>query len=112
MAVPTTFPAGSRTGVSVLVRTLVQPWESIGTPADAVATDVADDNSALSLAKGIAVALFVPAGAGEGIVNPNPHINPDLLTTLGREGDPVAVDPDGVNSAISLLKGCCAILGL
>lgn len=112
MAVPTTFPAGSTTGVSVLDRTHVQPMESIGTPGDAPATDVADENSAFALVKGILVGLGIPAGSGAGVVNPNPHIYPDPLVTLGREDDPVATDPAGVNSAISLLKGCCAAMGL
>lgn len=111
MAVLISYPAGSRTGVGGTDRTLVQPYESIGEPDDAAATSLLDENSAFSLVKGILAVIGLPAGSGEGVVNITPHVNANLLDTLGDEHDAPAIDAAAANSAISLLKGILAMAG-
>lgn len=106
------FPSGSSTGINAAARALVDPFESIGTPADPPATDVDDDNSAFSLMKGILAGLGLPAGAGSGTVHIRPSVYTDPLAALGDPGDAAATVPSARNTAISLLKGIFAELSL
>jgi hypothetical protein len=106
------FETGYTTGKNAPARPLVQPDESIGVPHEAPATDVADENSAFALLKGMAAALGVPEGSGFADVNDASRVNPDPLATLGSIDDAAATDAAEPNSAISLLKGICAELGL
>lgn len=102
-------------GVSNNVDTESRKWvdyvESIGKPSDAKATAQGSTNSAFSLLKGIAGGIGIAAGSGAGDINNNANVYADLEVTLGLETDAAATDA-GRQSAISLLKGICAGLGL
>jgi len=106
------FPSGiPSNGVNSVERTLVDPPESIGTPHDATATSISDENSVFSLLKGMVANLSVAVGTGSGDTNNNSKIYGDPLETLGARSDAPATDT-GRWSAISLLKGICAQAGL
>jgi hypothetical protein len=107
-----TFESGFSTRVNRYDRPFVEPPESLGSPHDAPATDIDASNSAFALLKGIAAALGVPAGSGDGAVNPTPDIRIDPVRTLGDRTDAAATVPGDRNSAIALLKGMCVELGL
>lgn len=110
--IPETFPGGSATGVYSDDRPVVDLWETIGEPDDPAATDVDDENSAFSLLKGILVALGTPAGSGTGVVNTSRKIQSTPEQMLGIETDAETVTAASRNTAISLLKGIAARLGL
>jgi hypothetical protein len=107
------FPSGYSTGIDSIGRTYVDETESIGTPADPPATDVAEPNSAFSLLKGICAELDVPAGSGVGVVNTSSRVFADPVATLGEMDDPAATGSAAQRfSAISLLKGILAQAGI
>lgn len=105
------YPSGRTTEINSIPDTFIDPPESIGTTADAVATSNNSTNSAFSLLKGICAGLGVPAGTGDGAVNTNPKLFHDPLVTLGEMDDAPATDT-GRWSAISLMKGVLVELGL
>lgn len=101
------IPSNWSTGINSTDRTFVDPIESIGTTGDAAADSVSDENSAISLLKGIAVGMNVPAGSGDAAVNDSAKVYADPLETLGGMDDPAAADTNE-QSAISLMKGLLA----
>ena len=103
-------PSRITNDINSVERTYVDEQESIGSPADAPATDVSAENSFFSLLKGIATNLGLAPGSG-GDVNDNGKIYADPLVTLGQMSDPRATDT-GSWSAISLLKGIAHNMGL
>ena len=112
MASSSSFLSGWSSGIGGTDRTLVEPPESIGKPTDTKATAVNTTNSAFAMLKGMADALDVPVGSGSGDVKNHAHLNADPLITLGKKSDPIATNNTGTWSAISLLKGIAAQLGV
>jgi len=111
MASSSDFPSGWSTGVNGTDRTWVEPPESLGTPADAPATEQNETNSAFALAKGILANLGLRDSDDEP-VNTIHKVNPDLLASLGSPNDPPATNATGNWSAISLLKGILSHAGI
>lgn len=111
MATWTAYPSGWSNGVNSIPDTYIEPPESIGTPADATATDVTAENSAFSLVKGMLSGLGISAGSGTGDTNDNAKVYADPLAMLGEMDDAAATDT-GSHSAISYLKGILAQAGL
>lgn len=113
MVLPQNIASSWSTGINSTDRTYVDPSESIGDPADAEATDVADENSAFALVKGICAGMGIPAGSGDALVNDDPHVYVDPLETLGDMTDgPTVGSGSEPWSAISLMKGILVTTGL
>jgi ribose 5-phosphate isomerase RpiB len=106
------YPSAFSTGVNRAGRTLVDPPESIGSPSDTPATDLADENSVFSLLKAALSDLGVPAGTGTGVVNAAPKVFGDLLATLGDISDAPAASIADSASAIALTKRVLEAAGL
>ncbi len=95
------YPSRVTTEVNRLPDTVIDGYESVGSPRDAVATE---NNSVFSLLKGCCAGLAVPAGVGAGITNTTPKIFHDPELALGEMSDARATDT-GTHSAIAFLKG-------
>lgn len=107
------FPSAFTNGYRGPADTFIDPVESLGTPADAAATEQNSTNSAFALAKGILAKLGVPAGSGTATTNLTPLNFVDAHVALGSMSDPPATgNGSGAWSAISLLKGTLAKAGL
>jgi hypothetical protein len=95
MSVPQAFPGNWSTGNNEADRPVVDLPESIGSPEDAPATDVKAGNSASALMKRILVALGVPAGTGDAIVNTAPPWLRRPRPNSGRHGRRAGHGPRG-----------------
>jgi len=104
------FPSGWSTGKNSTDRTLVEPAESIGTPADAPATENNDTNSAFALLKGMLANLGLRADSDE--PEEARRYNVVSIASLGSPNDPPATNATGNWSAISLLKGILSAAGI
>jgi hypothetical protein len=106
------LPSAWATGVGSLNRTVVEWTETIGKTSDPAATVQNSTNSAISLMKGMLTTLGLAAGSGNGAVNSNANVFPNLIVSLGERDDAAATVAANRNTAISLLKGIAAGVGL
>jgi hypothetical protein len=108
----TAYPSGFTSGINSLPNTFIDPVETIGSTADARATNINAENSAISLMKGILDGVGLPAGSGAGMTNTSAGVFPDLEVTLGLMSDAATTDPSEPTSAISMLKGILNVMGI
>ena len=102
------YPSRVTTEVNSLPDTVIDGYESIGSPRDAAATASNSTNSVFALLKGCCAGLGIPAGDGSGITNTAPKILHEPELALGEMGDARATDT-GTHSAIAFLKGILRI---
>lgn len=98
------YPSRVTTEVNSLPDTVVDGYESIGSPRDAAATENNSTNSVFALLKGCCDGLGVPVGSGTGTTNTTPKVFHDSTLALGEMSDAAATD-DGTHSAIAFMKG-------
>jgi hypothetical protein len=105
------YPSRVTTEVNSLPNTVIDGYESVGSPRDAAATEQNSTNSMFALLKGCCAGLGIAAGSGTGITNTSPKIYHEPELALGEMSDGPATD-DGTHSAIAFMKGILVRAGL
>lgn len=107
------YPSGFTTEINSIPDTFIHPPESLGTPADAPATDPTAENSIFSMLKTcVAVLGNIPAGSGDATVNAAPKVFGDPRRTLGEMDDAAVIDATAIASVIALTKGVLTKAGV
>jgi hypothetical protein len=105
------YPSRVTTEVNSLPNTVIDGYESVGSPRDAAATGTNSTNSVFALLKGCCAELGVPAGSGAGMTNTTPKVFQYPELALGEMSDAPA-DDTGTRSAIALMKGILRVTGV
>jgi hypothetical protein len=105
------YPSRVTTEVNSLPNTVIDGYESIGSPRDAAAIEQNSTNSMFALLKGCCAGLGVPVGSGAGVTNTTPKVFHDPELALGEMSDTPAADA-GTHSAVAFMKGILVRVGL